>query len=139
MLWKKPGNRKDGGKRRGSRRYSCPVHRGTGNSAYIAYVPPGGTASTITSESEIVACYNGTLEIDELRTLTKVSETGETQTVVIGRTAEMRIVDNNTRITLSSYNIPYGAVLFFKNGDQVKEKDKICEWDSYNAVTIAEL
>ncbi|MDD4498800.1 MAG: DNA-directed RNA polymerase subunit beta', partial [Bacteroidales bacterium] len=99
----------------------------------------GGTASTITSESEIVARYNGTLEIDELRTLTKVSETGETQTVVIGRTAEMRIVDNNTRITLSSYNIPYGAVLFFKNGDQVKEKDKICEWDSYNAVTIAEL
>ncbi len=99
----------------------------------------GGTASTITSESEIVARYNGTLEIDELRTLTKVSETGETQTVVIGRTAEMRIVDSNTRITLSSYNIPYGAVLFFKNGDQVKEKDKICEWDSYNAVTIAEL
>ena len=99
----------------------------------------GGTASTITSESEIVARYNGILEIDELRTLTKVSETGETQTVVIGRTAEMRIVDSNTRITLSSYNIPYGAVLFFKNGDQVKEKDKICEWDSYNAVTIAEL
>ena len=99
----------------------------------------GGTASTITSESEIVARYNGTLEIDELRTLTKTTETGESQTIVIGRTAEMRIVDNNTRITLSSYNIPYGAVLFFKNGDQVKEKDKICEWDSYNAVTIAEL
>ncbi|MFA7089820.1 MAG: DNA-directed RNA polymerase subunit beta', partial [Bacteroidales bacterium] len=99
----------------------------------------GGTASTITSESEIVARYNGTLEIDELKTLTKISETGEEQTIVIGRTAEMRIVDNNTRITLSSYNIPYGAVLFFKNGDQIKEKDKICEWDSYNAVTIAEL
>jgi len=99
----------------------------------------GGTASTITSESEIVARYNGTLEIDELKTLTKISETGEKQTIVIGRTAEMRIVDNNTRITLSSYNIPYGAVLFFKNGDQIKEKEKICEWDSYNAVTIAEI
>ena len=99
----------------------------------------GGTASTITSESEIVARYNGTLEIDELRTLTKMSETGEPLQIVIGRTAEMRIVDSNTHITLSSYNIPYGAVLYFKHGDQVKEKDKICEWDSYNAVTIAEV
>ena len=98
----------------------------------------GGTASTSTSESEIVARYNGTLEIDDLKTLTKISESGDAQQIVIGRTAEMRIVDNNTHITLSSYDIPYGAILYFKNGDQVKEKDKICEWDSYNAVTIAE-
>ncbi|HNR27005.1 MAG TPA: DNA-directed RNA polymerase subunit beta' [Bacteroidales bacterium] len=99
----------------------------------------GGTASTFQSESEIVARYNGILEIDELRTLNKVSPTGETQTIVIGRTAEMRIVDSNTRITLSTYNIPYGANLYFKDGDEVREKDKICEWDAYNAVTIAEL
>ncbi len=98
----------------------------------------GGTASTSASESEIVARYNGVLEIDDLKTLTKISESGEAQQIVIGRTAEMRIVDNNTHITLSSYDIPYGAILYFKNGDQVKEKDKICEWDSYNAVTIAE-
>ncbi len=98
----------------------------------------GGTASTSTSESEIVARYNGTLEIDDLKTLTKISESGDSQQIVIGRTAEMRIVDNNTHITLSSYDIPYGAILYFKNGDQVREKDKICEWDSYNAVTIAE-
>jgi len=98
----------------------------------------GGTASTISSENSIVSKYNGTLEIEELRTLEKTTDTGETQTIVIGRTAEMRIVDSNTRITLSSYNIPYGATLYFKHGDQVKEKDIICEWDSYNAVTIAE-
>jgi DNA-directed RNA polymerase subunit beta' len=102
---------------------AAQVHWRTGNPVDVC-VPfhQGGTASTITSESEIVARYNGTLEIDELRTLTKTTETGENQTIVIGRTAEMRIVDNNTRITLSSYNIPYGAVLSLKNGDQVKEK-----------------
>ena len=98
----------------------------------------GGTASTISSENSIVARYNGILEIDELRTLDKVSPTGETTTLVIGRTAEMRIVDSNTHIVLSTYNIPYGATLYFKPGDAVKEKDIICEWDSYNAVTIAE-
>ncbi|NLA15988.1 MAG: DNA-directed RNA polymerase subunit beta' [Bacteroidales bacterium] len=98
----------------------------------------GGTAHTISSESSIVSRYNGMLEIDELRTLEKVTDTGETQTIVIGRTAEMRIVDSNTRIPFSSYNIPYGATLYFKHGDKVKEKEVICEWDSYNAVTIAE-
>ena len=99
----------------------------------------GGTASTLASDSEIVARYNGRLEIDELRTLSKLSEKGEPQQVVIGRTAEMRIVDVNTDITLSTYNIPYGAILYFQNGDTVKENDKICEWDAYNAVTIAEM
>jgi phosphotransferase system IIA component len=58
--------------------------------------------------------------------------------IVIGRTAEMRIVDINTGISLSQHNIPYGATLFFKDGDSVKKGDKICEWDAYNAVTIAE-
>ncbi len=98
----------------------------------------GGTASNIASESEIVARYEGRLEFDELRTITRVGEDGVQQEIVIGRTAEMRIVDNNTDITLSQHDIPYGANLYFKNGDVVKKGDKICEWDAYNAVTIAE-
>ena len=98
----------------------------------------GGTASSIASENEIIARYEGKLEFEELRTLTKISETGDNQEIVIGRTAEMRIVDPNTEITLSQYNIPYGASLFFKDGDTVKKGDKICEWDAYNAVTISE-
>jgi DNA-directed RNA polymerase subunit beta' len=51
----------------------------------------------------------------------------------------MRIVDVNTAIVLSTHNIPYGATLFAKNGDSVKKGDKICEWDAYNALTIAEM
>jgi len=98
----------------------------------------GGTASSIASENEIVSRYEGRLEFDELKTLTKELEGGEKQEIVIGRTAEMRIVDINTGISLSQHNIPYGATLFFKDGDSVKKGDKICEWDAYNAVTIAE-
>ncbi len=98
----------------------------------------GGTASSIASENEIVSRYEGRLEFDELKTLTKDLEGGEKQEIVIGRTAEMRIVDINTGISLSQHNIPYGATLFFKDGDSVKKGDKICEWDAYNAVTIAE-
>ena len=98
----------------------------------------GGTASSSVSESEIVTRYDGRLEFEELRTIVKEDENGNNLDVVIGRTAEMRIVDANTGITLSQYNIPYGAILYFKNGDLVKKGDKICEWDAYNAITITE-
>ena len=98
----------------------------------------GGTASSSVSESEIVTRYDGKLEFEELRTIVKEDENGNNLDVVIGRTAEMRIVDANTGITLSQYNIPYGAILYFKNGDLVKKGDKICEWDAYNAITITE-
>ena len=98
----------------------------------------GGTASSITSESEIIARYEGRLEFDELRTLIKTNELGEKQEIVLGRTAEMRIVDLNTGITLYNTNVPYGASLYFKDGDLVKKGDMICEWDAYNAITIAE-
>ena len=98
----------------------------------------GGTASSIASESEIVARYDGRLEFEELRTVTKHGDDGDFE-IVIGRTAEMRIVDINTGITLSQHNIPYGAKLFQKDGANISKGDRICEWDAYNAVTITEL
>jgi DNA-directed RNA polymerase, beta'' subunit, predominant form len=99
----------------------------------------GGTASNIASENEIVARYAGTLEIDELRTVIKENEDGSKATIVIGRSAEMRIVDKTTKSTLSQHNIPYGATLYHASGDEVQKGDKICEWDAYNAITIAEI
>ncbi|AGY54170.1 DNA-directed RNA polymerase subunit beta' [Bacteroidales bacterium CF] len=98
----------------------------------------GGTASSVASENEIITRYEGRLEFEELRTITTLGEDGASREIVIGRTAEMRIVEVNTGITLSNHNIPYGATLYFKDGDIVKKGDKICEWDAYNAVTIAE-
>ena len=99
----------------------------------------GGTASNIASENEIVARYNGQLEFEELRTVTKKEDDGTESVIVIGRTAEMRIVDTNTGIILSQYIIPYGAKLYKLHGENVVKGDMICEWDAYNAVTIAEL
>ena len=98
----------------------------------------GGTASSSVSESEIISRYNGKLEFEELRTIVKEDEEGKKHNIVIGRTAEVRIVDENTGMTLSQYNIPYGAELYFKDGDTVQKGDKICEWDAYNAITITE-
>ncbi|OFX83169.1 MAG: DNA-directed RNA polymerase subunit beta' [Bacteroidetes bacterium GWF2_33_16] len=98
----------------------------------------GGTASNIAADSTIRAKYDGIVEIDELRTVEKVDDDGKKVNVVIGRLAEMRIVDKNTSIVLSTHNIPYGSKLYVKNGSEVKKDTMICEWDPYNAVIISE-
>jgi DNA-directed RNA polymerase subunit beta' len=100
----------------------------------------GGTASNITAESRVIAKYDGKIEIDELRTVTrKDQETGNEVDIVIGRLAELRIIDQNTGISLTTHNIPYGSSLFTKHGEDVKKGDLICQWDPYNALIISEV
>ncbi len=97
----------------------------------------GGTASSTASENSIVSKYNGKLEYEELRTIERVTEEG-VQDVVVSRTTEVRIVDENTGITYSQYDVPYGSILYKKDGESAKKGDLICEWDAYNAITIIE-
>ncbi len=99
----------------------------------------GGIASNVASESSIVSRYDGILEIDELRAVDAVDASGNAHRVVVGRLAEIRIVDANTKIVLTTQNIPYGSKLYMKTGDKVKKGDKICEWDPFNAVIISEV
>lgn len=97
----------------------------------------GGTASKITAESKIEARYEGRIEFDELRTVAKEAK-GEKAEIVIGRSGEMRIMDVNTGILLTTAIIPYGAMLYVKNGKTVKKGDLIADWDPYNALIISE-
>ena len=101
----------------------------------------GGVASNIAAVSTLTSRYNGVLEIEELRTVTtdEVGINGEKVDVVIGRLAEMRIIDPNTRMMLTSANIPYGSKLYYKDGAEVKKGDVICEWDPFNAVIVSEV
>ena len=101
----------------------------------------GGVAGKITEESEIRAKYDGILEIDDLRTVARQDRKGKEAEVVISRSTEMRIVDQNTGIVLTTSNIPYGAFLYVssKQGQPIKKNDIICTWDPYNAVIISEM
>ncbi len=98
----------------------------------------GGTASNIAADSSVIAKYDGQVEIEELRTVEKVEEDGSKVNIVIGRLAELRIVDKNTGIVLSTHNIPYGSKLYIKDGASVEKDTVICEWDPYNALIISE-
>ena len=101
----------------------------------------GGVASNIAAVSSATSRYDGLLEIDELRTVVtdEVGPNGQPVEVVIGRLAEMRIIEPKTKMMLTSTNIPYGSKLYFKNGDTLKKGDVICEWDPFNAVIVSEV
>ena len=58
--------------------------------------------------------------------------------MVVSRLTEVRFVDKNTNIVLSTMNVPYGSSLYFKQGDTVKKGDLIARWDPFNAVIVTE-
>ena len=98
----------------------------------------GGVAGGSVASSKLEAKYDGILEIDELKTVKRKNSDGKTVDVVIGRSAEMRIIDANTKIVLTTGNIPYGSQSYAKHLDKVKKGDLICDWDPYNAVIVSE-
>ncbi|TRX44261.1 DNA-directed RNA polymerase subunit beta' [Bacteroides sp. HF-5092] len=98
----------------------------------------GGTAANIAANASIVAKNSARLEFEELRTVDIVDEMGESAKVVVGRLAEVRFVDVNTGIVLSTHNVPYGSTLYVSDGDLVEKGKLIAKWDPFNAVIITE-
>ena len=92
----------------------------------------GGTAS-IKQESQIVSKTDGTLKIIN----TNLLEDSKKNLIVMGRNTQLSIEDDND-IQVAVYKVPYGSKLFFQNGDKIKKKSKICEWDPYTTPVIAE-
>ncbi|MBR6083904.1 MAG: DNA-directed RNA polymerase subunit beta', partial [Salinivirgaceae bacterium] len=99
----------------------------------------GGTAGNIASDSSLTASYDGRVEFEELRSIAYKDENAGDIEIVVGRLAEMKLVDVNTGLVISNHAIPYGSKLFVKNGTEVKKGTLICEWDAYNAVIISEV
>ena len=99
----------------------------------------GGTASNITTESRLVARYGGIAEIEELRSVPKKDNEKGDIDIVIGRLAELRIIDKKTGIALTTHTIPYGSKLYIKPGQDIEKGKLICEWDPFNAVIISEM
>ena len=98
----------------------------------------GGVAGGAAVDSSITAKYDGKLVFNDLRTIDRVNDQGVKEVVVVSRSTEVKVVDENTGYTYSQYDIPYGAILYKADGDKVVKGDLICEWDAYNAITIVE-
>ena len=98
----------------------------------------GGIAGNISEDNKLEAKFSGVAEIEDLRTVKGENAEGKAVDIVISRTSEIKIVDGNTGITLSTNNIPYGSQLFIKDGAKVEKGDLICSWDPYNGVIVSE-
>ena len=98
----------------------------------------GGVAGNISEENKLIAKFDGKVSIEDLRTVMGKDANGEEVEIVISRTAEIKIKDKKTGITLSTNIIPYGSIIFDKNRKTIKKGDAVCQWDPFNGVIVSE-
>ncbi|SFZ81177.1 DNA-directed RNA polymerase subunit beta' [Tenacibaculum maritimum] len=98
----------------------------------------GGVASGISEENKLISKFDGNVVIEDLRTVKGKDNNGEVVDIVISRTAEIKIIDKKTGITLSTNIIPYGSYIFDKERTTIKKGDAVCQWDPFNGVIVSE-
>jgi DNA-directed RNA polymerase subunit beta' len=97
----------------------------------------GGAASNIAVDANIKAKFAGTIEFEGIRTVDTTDREENKVKVVMGRTGEIRILDEEKRVLITN-NVPYGAFLQVKDGQKVDKGTQLCYWDPYNAVILSE-
>jgi len=98
----------------------------------------GGVAGNISEDNKLTAKFDGKVVIEDLRTVEGKDSDGKAVDIVISRTAEIKVIDKKTDITLSTNIIPYGSFIFNKKIKSIKKGDVICQWDPFNGVIVSE-
>jgi len=98
----------------------------------------GGVAGNAAANAQIKAKNRSRLEFEELRTIDRPTAEHPEGQIVVGRLAELRFLDVNTGIALSTVSVPYGANLYAKDGDVVEAGTVIADWDPFNSVIVTE-
>ncbi len=89
----------------------------------------GGAASGTAVENTVVVKRTGKVILDA-RTVTRP----DGRLTVISRSARLYVDDAR----FESHKLPYGSVLFVKNGERVVSGKTVAEWDPHNHPTITE-
>ncbi|UII21797.1 DNA-directed RNA polymerase subunit beta' [Fulvivirga ligni] len=98
----------------------------------------GGTASNIAVDANIKAKFDGKIEFEGIRTIKTTDKDGESVEVIMGRTGEVKVVDEKKGTVLMTNHVPYGAFLKVKEGQKVAKGEELVYWDPYNAVILGE-
>ncbi len=93
----------------------------------------GGVASSSAEKSNFESPSDGKVKIKNLRSVIN----GSGSEIIINRTTELEIFDNNKTL-VSSFRAPYGSTLLVKNGAEVKLNSLLLEWDPYTVPIVAE-
>ncbi len=93
-----------------------------------------GGAATVADQSSIDASFDGNVVFKEGATVAREDGT----LVVVGRSMEVAIVDNDGR-TRQSFKPAYGTRLYMKEGDTVARGSKLADWDPFAQPIVSEV
>ena len=98
----------------------------------------GGVAQKSATENQLEASQKGRVKYHDLNPVEVPAVDGSTKTVALKRNGELLILDDKDR-ELSRDKIPYGAVMFVKDGQSIARGAKVCEWDPHMTPILAEV
>ncbi len=94
----------------------------------------GGTASNIVEQSYFRARNYGILRYHNLKSVV----TSKGDIIVLNRNGQLTIHDQSGR-ELERYTIPSGAIIGYKDGQEVKKDEIFVKWDPYTVPVLTEL
>ena len=93
----------------------------------------GGIAMRGAERSKLEAKKDGVVKFNNLLSVTNK----EGVLVVVNRNANIAILDHRGR-EIEHYQVPYGAKVLVKDGDEVKARQAFAEWDPFNTYILTE-
>ena len=93
----------------------------------------GGIAMRGAERSKLEAKNDGIIKFNNLNSVTDKDGT----LVVVNRNAKIAIQDHRNR-EMEHYQVPYGAKVLVKDGDEVKKRQEFAEWDPYSSFILTE-
>ncbi|MDA8123133.1 MAG: DNA-directed RNA polymerase subunit beta' [Deltaproteobacteria bacterium] len=94
----------------------------------------GGAASRFVEQSYIQAKSSGKVRFQGLIAI----KNKEGKLVAMNRNGFLAVLDENNR-EREKYQITYGATLMVKDGEKVKDGQRLAEWDPYNIPILTEV
>jgi DNA-directed RNA polymerase subunit beta' len=92
-----------------------------------------GGAAQLNETSHLEAISDGRVELRDMPTIT--DKRG--RILSLARNGEIAVIDAEGR-EREMHKVPYGTVLMFKDGEQVKIGDRLAEWDPFTLPIITE-
>jgi DNA-directed RNA polymerase subunit beta' len=93
----------------------------------------GGIAMRGAERSKLEAKNDGLIRFNNLKAVVNK----EKSLIVVNRNANIVIIDYRGR-EIEHYQVPYGAKLMLKDGEDVKARQEFAEWDPFNTFILTE-
>jgi len=93
----------------------------------------GGIAMGGTQKSKLEAKNEGVVRFNNL----KAVENKDGTLIVVNRSANIAVLDHRKR-EVEHYQVPYGAKVLVKDGEEVKARQGFAEWDPFNTFILTE-